>query len=104
MHGTRKTMLLWVRFLHNDIPGPCWGSPEKRKHWQEHGGWDGTAMTIPLKPILAELERALNWALNYAECEHERSYPGETYDCDGNVAASVAQARETLARARAVHE
>lgn len=31
----------WAKWLHNDIPAPAWGSPEKVKAWIERGGLAG---------------------------------------------------------------
>ena len=47
--------------------------------------------------ILADLTNALRWAMPYAEHGHEAMYPKETYEKDGNVAKSVADARRALA-------
>lgn len=46
----------------------------------------------------AELYRTLKWAMIYAEKGHEACYPGETYEKDGYVADSMADARAVLAR------
>lgn len=32
--NNRKCMFLWATFLHNHVPAPCWGSPEKMKAWK----------------------------------------------------------------------
>jgi len=68
----------------------------------------GFTSCVPRERIVADahliaaapqLLRALLWALPYAEAEHERRYPGETYPKDGYVARSVELAREALAAA-----
>ena len=46
--------------------------------------------------ILRRLTDALEWAMPYAEKEHERQYPKETYVADNNVALSVSKARSAL--------
>ena len=53
-------------------------------------------MVKPLSDREIRLARALEWAMPYAEAEHERSNPGETYAKDGYVADSVRLAREAL--------
>lgn len=46
--------------------------------------------------IIKRLTDALEWAMPYAEKEHEREYPGETYEANGYVAFSVYKARSAL--------
>ena len=46
--------------------------------------------------IIKRLVNALEWAMPYAEKEHERQYPGETYEIDNYVAFSVYKARNAL--------
>ena len=48
---------------------------------------------------LLRVTNALRWALQYAEQGHEAQYPGETYEKDGYVARSLAEARAALAAA-----
>ena len=48
------------------------------------------------KALIKRLARALEWALPLAEKEHERLYPGETYEKDNYVARSVQHARNAL--------
>lgn len=31
----------WVRFVYNNLPAGCWGSPEKVQNWIKSGGMDG---------------------------------------------------------------
>jgi hypothetical protein len=46
--------------------------------------------------IIKRLTDALEWAMPYAEKEHERQFPGETYETDNYVAFSVCKARSAL--------
>ena len=46
--------------------------------------------------IIKRLTDALEWAMPYAEKEHERQFPGETYETDNYVAFSVYKARSAL--------
>lgn len=50
---------------------------------------------------LRRVTEALRWAMPYAEHGHEAMYPRETYERDGYVASSVAEARAALAAAEA---
>lgn len=50
--------------------------------------------------VLKRLVKALEWAMPYAEKEHERQYPGETYEADNYVALSVYKARSALTLGR----
>jgi hypothetical protein len=50
---------------------------------------------------LQRVTDALRWAIYYAELGHESMYPGETFEKDGYVAASVAEMRSALAEAEA---
>ena len=34
-YGNRLTLYDIVGYCHNEIPGQCWGSPEKCKAWKE---------------------------------------------------------------------
>lgn len=52
--------------------------------------------------VIKQLTDALEWAMPYAEREHERQYPGETYESDEYVALSVRKARDALATGRAL--
>ena len=51
--------------------------------------------------VLRRVTDALRWAMPYAERGHEDMYPMETYERDGYVASSVAEARAALAAAEA---
>lgn len=33
----------WARWLYNDAPSACWGSPEKISAWIDSGGMTGSA-------------------------------------------------------------
>jgi len=46
--------------------------------------------------IIKRLTDALEWAMPYAEKEHERQFPGETYETDNYVAFSVYKSRSAL--------
>lgn len=41
----RASMFEWAVVLHNHLPTPCWGSPEKVARWTRKGGMAGRAET-----------------------------------------------------------
>jgi len=43
----RKTMFQIVAYCHNEIPGNCWGTPEKVKRWMEQGEGSTPHLTAP---------------------------------------------------------
>lgn len=51
----RKTMFQIVSYCHNEIPGNCWGTPEKVKRWIEQGEGSTPHLTAPENP--KEIER-----------------------------------------------
>ena len=61
--------------------------------------YKGNIMTVTIE-VLKQLTYALEWAMPYAEKEHERQYPGETYESDNYVALSVYKARGALTLGR----
>lgn len=62
------------------------------------------AAAAELALLAPRLYEALRWALPWAERGHEAAYPGESYEKDGYVADSVADARAVLKEARAITE
>lgn len=50
--------------------------------------------------VLKQLVDALDWAMPYALQEHERQYPGETFEENGYVALSVYKAHSALTLGR----
>ena len=39
-------MVTWVRFLYNEAPGGCYGSPQHFENWIKDGGVNGRALAI----------------------------------------------------------
>lgn len=46
----QKTMFQIVSYCHNEIPGNCWGTPEKVKRWIEQGEGSTPHLTAPENP------------------------------------------------------
>lgn len=53
-----KLMHAWVTFFWNEVPGVCWGSPEKRISWIKNGGAKGIEARGRWLTELEELEDA----------------------------------------------
>lgn len=49
-HANHLRMMDFVNFLHNYAPGDCWGSLERVRAWQAHGGLNG--------PVAGAVEKA----------------------------------------------
>lgn len=49
-NDNRICMFEIVKYLYNDVPGDCWGSPRRVKEWIKRGGLKGRPKTAEETP------------------------------------------------------
>ena len=49
-HVNCHLLFEWATFMHNAMPGNCWGNPDKVKAWAAHGGMNRTPQREYIAP------------------------------------------------------
>ncbi len=72
-----KTILQIVSYCHNEIPGGCWGTPEKQREWVKGEPSIGNPQTAPQETKeLRRQEEAGIWCLTNFMKEREEASRG----------------------------
>lgn len=79
----RERMFDIVRYLYNNVPAACWGSPDLVANWMRRGGREGIKKVVPRFKVgqIVELMETGEIVVVVAILEYNNNIQQWTYEC-----------------------